>query len=192
LCNLWTLTFATSPSSRKEVVRCLRWFYERLQSKYGRMPLLAVVERGTKGTRRLHVHLAVDRWLNFDVLREAWGLGHVWVGDGTKCPGNPGWRRLASYLSKYLTKQVEAEAAGEIDREPGAHRYLTTQGFAVPTIRASYLTAKTALRELVRHYGGVELVIGFGDQLTDPVWGYWVLFDDCALVDPPWVWSPEI
>jgi hypothetical protein len=165
------------------VTRDLRRFYKRLQEKYGRVPLLAVIERGTKGTRRLHVHLAVDRWLNIRVLREAWGHGYVWVGDGTKCPGSPGWRRLASYLSKYLTKQVEAENAGEVDREPGAHRYLTTQGFAVPVLRVPYLTAKRALRELVRHYGQVELIIGFGDQLADPVWGYWVLFNEDALWD---------
>jgi hypothetical protein len=187
LTNMWTLTFASAPQSRAEVVRKLRWFFRRLQAKYGRLPLLAVIERGTQGTKRLHVHLAVDRWLNIHVLREAWGHGHVWVGDGRKCPGAPGWRRLASYLSKYLTKQVEAEAAGEIDREPGAHRYLTTQGFAVPVLRVKYLTARAAITSAARRFGDVELVIGFGDQLADPVWGYWILFDDRALVDPPWL-----
>jgi hypothetical protein len=182
---MWTLTYKVAREKRATVAGDLRQFYIRLQSLYGRMPLLAVIERGKRGTRRLHVHLAVDRWLHIDVLRDCWRLGHVWVGDGTKCPGNPGVKRLARYLAKYIAKEVQLEQDGEAIREPGAHRYLTTQGWAVPAIRARFPSSSRALSALTRVYSPPELVIAFGDPGVDPVWGYWLAFPDHALIDAP-------
>jgi hypothetical protein len=183
---LWTLTYEIARGTRAEVVRDLRRFYERLQGAYGRLPCLAVIERGKRGTHRLHVHLGVDRWLNIDVLRDLWGHGHVWVGDGTKCPGNPGTKRLSRYLAKYVSKDAAAEELGQADREKGAHRYLVTQGFTVQAWRRRFHTVGDAQAWLRQAYGVPVHVVAFGDPQQGGLYGYWLDFDDAALWEPPW------
>jgi hypothetical protein len=189
LAFLWTLTYKVAPASRKEVTGHLRRFNERLQRAYGRMPVLAVIERGGKGTKRLHVHLGVDRWLDIDVLRSLWGRGFVWVGDGTKCPGNPGVKRLSRYLSKYVAKDFEAELAGTQEREKGAHRYLVTQGFTVTAWRRRFQSLQDASDWLARVYGVPVNVVEFGEVQEGGLYGYWLEFGDGDLHDPPWLAS---
>lgn len=190
LCFLWTLTYATAPTDRKQVVRDVGKFLTRLGAAYGKLPVVAVIERGTRGTKRLHVHLGVDRWLSIDILRLLWGHGHVWVGDGTKCPGQPGVKRLAKYLAKYVAKQYEEDSSGQGDRAKGEHRYLVTQGFSVITIRRRVSSSRAGAEQLERIYGKPTNIVFFDYREEGGVYGYWLEFDDGALWDPPWLADP--
>jgi hypothetical protein len=187
LCFLWTLTYRVPATSRKEVARDVNRLFTRLAQAYGKLPVVAVIERGTNATRRLHVHLGVDRWLNIDLVADAWRKGFVWVGDGRKCPGQPGVKRLSKYLSKYVAKQYEKESDQEGEREFRAHRYQVTQGFSVPQIRRQCASSQAGA-EMLRHmYGPPSSVVFFDYRAEGGVYGYWLEFPDSALWPPEWI-----
>jgi hypothetical protein len=151
---LWTATYAEEAEDRGAVVADLRRFFERLQVKYGRQPVLAVVERGRRGTNRLHVHFAVAHWLPVEQVRDLWGHGHVWVGDPGKLPGHTSAQQLACYLAKYIRKQFDADdGQAEADREDGRHRYLITQGWAPECKKRHFWAIDQAATWLAETYG---------------------------------------
>lgn len=182
---LWTLTYKVARTKRADVVRDLRRFYEELQRIYGRMPLLAVIERGRRGTRRLHVHFATDRWLSHGLVEQVWHRGFVWVGDPGKLAGDPGVDRLSKYLSKYVAKQYEGEHAGDQDRGKREHRYHVSQGWNPPAWRRRFHNVGEAFAWLMRTYGSPDLSVTFGDPRTDPIHGHWMHFPDESLWEPP-------
>lgn len=151
---------------------------------------MAVIERGKSGTKRLHVHFGTDRWLSIDLVRLIWGHGHVWVGDGRKCPGQPGVKRLSKYLSKYVAKEYESDSTGESEREKGAHRYLITQGFSVPQLRRKCGSSRAGAELLRQMYGPAAHVVFFDYRDQGGVYGYWLEFDDRYLWDPEWLADP--
>ena len=185
LAYLWTLTYKVACHARARVAADIRLFYRQLQRLYGRMPLVAVIERGRRGTRRLHVHFATDRWLEHDLVQAVWHRGFVWVGDPGKLHGNPGVDRLSKYLAKYVAKDYEREQAGQRNREQGQHRYLVTQGWYPPEWRRAYPRAAAALAWLMSTYGTPDLIIAFGEDSPDEVHGYWCHFRDGDLWPPP-------
>lgn len=182
---MWTLTFKVAQLDRAAVVKKMRWFVRRLQAAYGRMPIVAVIERGRRGTRRLHVHLAVDRWLNHEVLESIWGHGFVWVGDPGKLPGQVTVRHLSRYLAKYVAKDYENDSPEQRDRDQGQHRYLITQGWCPPTWRRRFPRAAAALAWLMAAYGTPDVIMAFGEDTPDELHGYWLSFPDGCLWDPP-------
>jgi hypothetical protein len=185
LCFLWTLTYRVAVTDRARVVADLRLFYRQLQRLYGRMPLVAVIERGRRGTRRLHIHFATDRWLDHGLVEGAWHRGFVWVGDPGKLQGNPGVDRLSKYLAKYVAKDYETDQAGDGDRQVGGHRYLLTQGWAPPQWRRAFPRAAAALAWLMRVYGTPDVIVAFGEDSPHEVHGYWCHFRDGSLWPPP-------
>ena len=80
---------------------------------------------------RLHLHLAVGRYIRQQLIKDAWGRGFVSIKALTDLPVGSGSRaearRAAGYLSKYVTKSFEADARG-------MHRYEVGQGFQ-PVVR---------------------------------------------------------
>ena len=186
---MWTLTYAVAAEDRAEVRAELERFYARLQAKYGRMPVVAVVERGRRGTRRLHVHLAVDRWLPHETLTEIWGHGFVWVGDPGKLPGEVGTRKLAGYLSKYIVKQFQSETQVAGDERPsGRHRYSVTRGWAPECKRRRFSTQAEAASWLAYTYGGPERVYDWALPTMPGIHGWALVYDDdtiAAWLAPP-------
>ncbi len=132
LTRLWTLTFAPEhlPADRAGAMAAGAAFVRRLRKELGRtFPYVVVVERGSKGTRRLHVHLAAGFYIPIGQLRATWGQGYVYaqhLGDRGEAEGKVAGR-VASYVAKYVEKSFEeVSSAG---RRRGDHRYEVGQGF---------------------------------------------------------------
>lgn len=182
---LWTLTYATEPTTRRQVTAHLRTFFRRLASCFGRMPLIVVIERGS-ATDRLHVHFAAGRFLSIEAVRKCWPHGIVHVGDPRKLPGRVPARRLASYLAKYVAKQAgEVAQEGAKDRAKGEHRYLVTQGFTPAFWRIRYNRLGEAYERVRGLYGEPDVEVPFGDWTTDLIIGIWYAFPDHLLHPRP-------
>lgn len=126
----------------------LRKTTDRVQRLYGPLPVLAVVERGKRGTKRLHLHLGVanDERLH-EAFREAWPYGFT---------GTPSsWDRTrasaqgaARYLEKYVAKDPMRVGFG-------TSRYFKTRGHEPPVHRARFAEGARALEVLREVTGGV-------------------------------------
>jgi hypothetical protein len=182
---MWTLTYKVARTQRERVVEDYRRFIEDLQAIYGRMPIAHVIERGRRGTRRLHIHFAVDRWLDFDVVHATWHRGFVWVGDPGKLPHAPGVDRLSKYLAKYVAKQYDDQHTGERDRQKGKNRYGVTQGWQPPEWHRRFETMEAAWAWLVRAYGAPDVSVVYGHPLNQAICGHWFHYPDESLWDPP-------
>jgi hypothetical protein len=163
------------------VVSDLRRFARRLQRAFGDQPVVAVVERGAlKG--RLHVHLAVARFLSHKKMRRVWGHGHVWVGDDKGQNGKLPVRSLARYLSKYLAKQIEEDGEDQAhDRADGAHRYFVAQGFSPLCFRRTAFDLDTALTWLEGHYGHPDVALAWTAEGLPGVHGVYLAYDDAVI-----------
>jgi hypothetical protein len=182
---LWTLTYSTAPRTRAEVTRHLRTFFKRLGTLFGRLPLIVVIERGTK-TDRLHVHFAAGRFLSIEGVRRCWPHGIVHVGDPRKLPARVPARRLAAYLAKYVAKDLDEVAdQGPKERAGGEHRYLLTQGFSPAAVCFRYKRIGQAHERMLGLYGQPDVEIPFGDWDTGLIFGLWCAFPDHLLHPPP-------
>lgn len=99
-----TLTFENNPD-RTELLYCFKKFNMRLKYEYPNIDYkyLAVMERGTRGQKKLHLHV-----LFFDLpfipakkFREIWKYGHVKMNAVAK------YSDLSDYLTKYVTKILD-------------------------------------------------------------------------------------
>lgn len=182
LCKLWTLTYAVEAPSLAAAGSDVQQFMRRLRRRYGAIPVVFVVELGEqKG--RLHWHFAADRFLDVDEIRAMWPHGRINVAKLKWLKTQRPWRRLSLYLAKYIAKgflRLE-EGAGRYSREPGAHRYLVSQGFDPPVWRFRFPSEAEALAVMHRVLGQPEHVIHFGDPDVDRVYGHWFAF-------PDWTW----
>ena len=125
--RLGTLTYAGDglhdPAAlRSDVGR----FFRSLRRELGeRIPYLWAPE-WHPGGHGLHVHFAVGRYVHYLTIRRTWGHGYVHIkllGNLPVGSGTLGEARLAArYLSKYVAKDLGAEAGG-------LHRYEVAQGF---------------------------------------------------------------
>lgn len=178
---LWTATYADAPADRATVVEHLRRFFERAQRRWGRMPIVAVIERGKKNGR-LHVHFAVERWLCHKCMRKTWGHGFVWVGDPGQLAGRTGARQLAGYLSKYVTKDVRQEVDDGVKPERGSgHRYAVTEGWAPEERRFVTWDLPRALAYLADRYGAADRVVEWADDGIQGVYGVWLSYPDAIV-----------
>lgn len=110
----------------------------------------------------------------------------MWVGDPGKLPGNPGAKRLAGYLSKYIAKELEREGAdGLAVREPGKRRYYPNCGWPVPTLRRRFWSREAAEDWLEGLMGRSEFSQDFRSEEVPAVYGTWHTWPDGALW-PPW------
>jgi hypothetical protein len=101
---------------------------------------VTVAERQARGAYNWHV--AVKGWQNLDLLRKCWraacGDGNIDVQGPKNQTGNSQWKhiRLALYLCKYITKELEVREDGEVF--VGRHRYRTSLGIEDPVERRSF------------------------------------------------------
>lgn len=102
-------------------------FFTGLAVHLGELAVVAVIERGSQGTRRLHVHLAMQGRVDHQEMEWLWGHGYVFYGDPNRHPGRSTVEKLAGYLAKYLGKELDDDAQADGDRGLGDHRWYHTQ-----------------------------------------------------------------
>jgi hypothetical protein len=182
---MWTLTYmcttckvaegcvcglASQPGSRAEVREHVNRFVTRLRNtmRLDAFPYAYVVERGSRGTRRLHVHLLSPPGHHEDVMELVWGHGTVdmaFRADGVG--GREGARRAAAYAAKYVGKALG-------DEDPAwAHSYERSQGFNVREVKARCQEMWDGLELAAAWLGsGVEVTrsLDWEDYYGPPAW----------------------
>lgn len=130
---------------------------------------IAVPEPHPTNPDHWHIHAAYKGWVNINVLRRMWhaalfsvhGRPKTSSGSGKDSPGNVDVqyrgrgargiqraRRIASYIGKYITK--------DLLQRFNKKRYWHTKGVRVPDAQRSWLEAENldeAMREVMRSYG---------------------------------------
>lgn len=179
------LSFRDPAPDRDGALYCMRRFLERLQAEQGRLPFAAVLERGTRGTQRLHWHAMLGPWIPKAHLAELWRHGWVDIGqlDLSSRDGTSGLDY--GYLCKYLNKMGDVEQLERGVRWPGQHRWFHTRGFSPVEFRAAFRTPATALAFTEKHLGQAERVFAYGGDEGDPVKGWWVRFAPQTWWAPP-------
>lgn len=120
-----TLTFAEYPT-REKVVKEFREFKRRFQYKYGKLfEYIAVIERGTSGTERLHIHMIVFGlpYIEHKELEKIWKNGYVYINAIYLM------NDVAEYMTKYLDKTLED---GYIPK--GARFYFPSKNLKKPQV----------------------------------------------------------
>lgn len=175
---LWTLTYAQEAACRAACGADWAEFARSLRRNLGRLPLVAVIERGTLNGR-LHLHFATDRRIPVELVRHLWHRGRIHVGDPGKLRGRVPPRRLAAYLAKYVAKSVE-EAADEqlAGAAVGRHRYFLSQGFSPVCWRTRYSHVDYAVAYIELIIGCPDTAIEFDLRPDSPVFGWWFGWPD--------------
>jgi hypothetical protein len=129
LTRLATLTYAGAGCFDPQQLRAdVGEFFRGLRRELGGKPLpYAWASEWHPGGHGLHVHFAVGRYVGQRLIRDVWGrgithiklIGDLPVGSGALEEA----RRAASYLAKYVSKNIADE------RVPRLHRYEVAQGF---------------------------------------------------------------
>lgn len=183
--RLATLTVAGSPPSKRLLTEKVRRFFERFRRRFGKRPIVAVLERGGE-LGRWHVHLALNFYVDKRVLARLWGHGFV---DIRKSKGQQArWRQreLAAYLAKYVSKTLEeVPEEGAQESAGGEHRYLVTQGFSPGSWSLRYHRVGQAHERLLGLYGQPDMECPFGDWTEGLIFGIWYGFPDHVLHPPP-------
>jgi hypothetical protein len=127
--RLGTLTYAGDGNHDPVLLRAhLRSFFKALRTSVGagEFPYLWVPE-WHKTDHGLHAHFALGRYVQRQLIEQAWGHGYVHIKLLGDLPVGSGRlaeaRRAARYLSKYAGKDFDHE------KMPGLHRYEVAQGF---------------------------------------------------------------
>jgi hypothetical protein len=120
----WVLTYAVPVIERAQATKDFVNFIQRLNYKLSgnNIPYVAVLEiqeeRAEKyGDKVWHFHLATNRYIKHSIMLKAWGHGGVRVKKH-----ETGTDGVASYLTKYLKKDMEKYEAAE------KKRYLCSKG----------------------------------------------------------------
>jgi len=146
-----TLTYAGSGEhDPKQVRRDVAVWFRSLRSALGGRPLPYVwVPEWHKTDHGLHLHFAVDRYVNYRLIRSTWGHGNIWIRRHTDLPVGSTTlteaRRAARYLSKYVTKSFDAD---ESSRAAALHRYDVAQGFQPPVMRIPARSVEDGLESM--------------------------------------------
>lgn len=144
------------PSSRAAVKRDVNRFLVALRAvlRVDAVPYLYVIERGTRSTKRLHVHLAVSREVSAELVADTWEHGRVDVADRDQVDGvRARARAMAKYLAKYLAKSLG-------DEDPAwAHSYERSQGFNVREVK------RRRLGDLAEVWTLLAIVMGHPSEL---------------------------
>jgi len=100
-----TLTYAKAAASREQVITDFNAFAKRYKRQFGyKLEYLYTMERGTKGTKRWHVHAVLfhERYIPVKDLKRLWNNGNVKI-NAVDDPVN-----IGLYLVKYITKDAVA------------------------------------------------------------------------------------
>lgn len=121
-----TLTFAEEPKDRQEVIDKFNIFKQKFQYHYkDKFEYIAVIERGHKGTERLHIHAVI---FNLPFIKTA-DLAMIWKYGWVKINKTYGVHGAAKYLLKYLDKTLES---GFIEK--GKRFYFPSKGLKKPEV----------------------------------------------------------
>lgn len=119
-----TLTFEGEPPTREQVILAFKRFKERFIYKYKHsFEYLAVIERGTEGTERLHMHLIVFGfpYIKQKELQELWANGWLYIEETYKT------KDPADYMVKYIEKTLITNDIGK-----GKRFYFTSRNLKKP------------------------------------------------------------
>lgn len=98
-----TLTFAGEEPTREEVVEKFRQFKYRLKRRYPDVEYIAVIERGTQGTKRLHLHCI---FFNLPYVKQK-EFTQIWKYGRVDIQAIDSFYDLANYIVKYVEKTLE-------------------------------------------------------------------------------------
>jgi hypothetical protein len=104
------------------------------------------------GGHGLHVHFAVGRYVRQRLIRDVWGRGIVHIKLIGDLPVGSGAleeaRRAASYLAKYVSKNIADE------RVPNLHRYEVAQGFQPLKVPLAAESDQAVIEQASQRMGG--------------------------------------
>jgi len=115
-----TLTYANAAAGREQLVKDFNAFAKRYKRTFGyKLEYLYTMERGTKGTKRWHVHAVLfhERFIPVKDLQRTWQNGNVKI-NAVDDPVN-----IGLYLVKYITK-----AAVQLNKKG----YISSNGLIQP------------------------------------------------------------
>lgn len=201
------VTFTTRETYDRPTLQIIWDRFHRLARRVcGGFAYVAVPEPHPTNPEHLHIHAATHGWININIIRRCWHAAILSVdgrcrdralaGDvGATGKGSPGnvdvqyrgrahglakTRRIASYIGKYITKDVLPLY--------NKKRYWITKGVRVPDAQRKWLSADNlddALIEVMREWG----LLVDGEYPAVKVWMpgnlafFWVPLD--GLPDPP-------
>jgi hypothetical protein len=120
------------------------------------------------------------------LLARLWGQGWVDIRKRHSGERKWKWRELAGYLSKYVSKGIDQEAADDPkERAERQHRYFATHGFHPSTWRLRYGRIGQAYERLRGLYGQPDLELPFGEWEHGQVFGVFYAFPDRLCHPPP-------
>ena len=184
--RLITLTFTDPVRDYDELVAAIDRFRQRWIRRFGALGAPILIPEPHPGGHGWHIHGATYRFIDFRVLRELWPEGKIVDIRRIKHGPRLGPRRLAAYLSKYLTKEFTPEQlAGVSPRPPGARRYFVPRGTTPEETREVFATLAEAEAWLRTHYGEPDYVCPFQARDEVRIEGYWLSFPDRCLDPPP-------
>lgn len=129
-----------SPPDRATVKDEVALFIPRLRYRLKcSFPYSYVIERGERGTQRLHVHLLLPHGLDLEHVRSAWTRGRVDIPDEGRYRSNTSVRENARRLARYVSKYVAKSLAD--DDEEWAHSYERAQGWNVRQVKRRLASA---------------------------------------------------
>lgn len=155
-----TLTYVSNQQNRIVALGHLAQWVRIMRRRFPWWASVTVLEYQERGA--VHFHVAVSGFYDIDVLRSEWQavIGEKSIvniafrpdGKGNACS------KLASYLSKYLSKEMDS------GRKEGEHRYFRTQGIERP--REVYHIPLTAPRneEVFLSLDVIKTLLGSTDQ----------------------------
>ncbi len=134
-----TLTFKENQKNVKEADHEFRKFMKRLLRRYPDFKYVAIREFQDRGA--VHYHMAINRFIEHAELAKIWGHGFVWI---EKKQGDS--RKMANYISKYLTKYSWDE------RLKGYNLYLRSHGLELIYEDIFFSNVEELLDHLVVEY----------------------------------------
>lgn len=179
LSELYTLTYrcvgcqgdpctcgeVAGPASRaivkRHVADFIRALRRHLPDDFGAFPYGYVIERGTRSTRRLHVHLLLPSGFPRDLPPALWQHGRTDYSPPKRGKGARSQaRRAAGYLAKYLAKSLG-------DEDPAwAHSYERAEGFNVRQVRRR-LTDVHDVLWFIEHYLGRSVALSLSSDWNE-------------------------
>lgn len=154
--RMLTLTFRENVTDIEEAWAVFKYFTRLMRQKYGKQfCYVAVPEYQKRGA--VHFHLAVSGWYRANVVRKLWRQasgrrgGNIDITSARKAENKNGWnpKRIASYLSKYMSKQDSVvfnkrrySAGGDIKVPPPEKGWIAL-GSSVISVMGDVLTTKT-------------------------------------------------
>lgn len=162
------LTFTTRDTYAIETLQVMWDRFCRMARTFDPSFAYIAVPEPHKDQEHWHIHAAYKGWVNINVLRRMWHSSILSVTgrsgssdtSGRRSPGNVdvqyrgrasgvhGARKIAGYISKYITKELVTRF--------NKKRYWHTKGVSVPGVQRRWLEAgdlNAAVRETMRLYG---------------------------------------